>query len=212
VFNPDNQPIDGIVLPETPHRNKLVLLPVELLLTPAVRIVSLHLRPDWKTGLVRIDCELNSACIGATGCAGCAVRSERRSLFRAAFENMAENHYAAAARIWPDRSWRGIVFSGGLVFKLPQLRQIIQDRFQTESRLCPVAEDALCGLPVLAKAFKGKALGCEGCYRAPGTLRRHTVRLGLSALSRQSADNCGLMSLAARTISPPNSRRRELGI
>jgi hypothetical protein len=75
VLNPDNQPIDGIVLPETPHRNKLVLLPVELLLTPAVRIVSLHLRPDWKNGLVRIDCELNSACIGATGC---AVRSERK--------------------------------------------------------------------------------------------------------------------------------------
>jgi Glycosyl hydrolases family 2, TIM barrel domain/Glycosyl hydrolases family 2/Glycosyl hydrolases family 2, sugar binding domain len=74
VLNPDNQPIDGIVLPETPHRNKVVqftpgnsfdyggiLLPVELLLTPAVRIASLHLRSDWKTGLVRIDCELNNA-------------------------------------------------------------------------------------------------------------------------------------------------------
>jgi sugar (pentulose or hexulose) kinase len=78
------------------------------------------------------------------------------TLFRAAFENMAENYYAAASRIWPDRSWRGIVFSGGLALKLPQLRQIIQDRFQTESRLCPVDEDALCGLLLLAKAFKGK--------------------------------------------------------
>jgi sugar (pentulose or hexulose) kinase len=78
------------------------------------------------------------------------------TLFRAAFENMAENYYAAAARIWPDRSWRGIVFSGGLAFKLPQLRQIIQDRFQTESRLCPVEEDALCGLLLLATAFSGK--------------------------------------------------------
>ncbi len=78
------------------------------------------------------------------------------TLFRAAFENMAENYYAAASRIWPDRSWRGIVFSGGLAFKLPQLRQIIQDRFQTESRLCPVEEDALFGLLLLAKAFREK--------------------------------------------------------
>jgi Glycosyl hydrolases family 2, TIM barrel domain/Glycosyl hydrolases family 2/Glycosyl hydrolases family 2, sugar binding domain len=73
VLNPDNQPIDGIVLPETPHRNKVVnfspgnsfdyggiLLPVELLLTPSIRIASLHLRPDWETGIVRIDCELNN--------------------------------------------------------------------------------------------------------------------------------------------------------
>jgi hypothetical protein len=56
--------------------------------------------------------------------------------------------------IWPNRSWRGIVFSGGLAFKLP--RQIIRERFQTESRLCPVAEDALCGLLLLAKPFSGK--------------------------------------------------------
>ncbi len=73
VLNPDNQPIDGIVLAETGHRNKVVrfgngssfdyggiLLPVELLLTPAVRIASLHIRPDWKTGRVKIDCELNN--------------------------------------------------------------------------------------------------------------------------------------------------------
>jgi sugar (pentulose or hexulose) kinase len=78
------------------------------------------------------------------------------TLFRAAFENMAENYYAAASRLWPDRSWKGIVFSGGLAFKLPQLRQIIQDRFQSVSRLCPVEEDALCGLLLLATAFSGK--------------------------------------------------------
>jgi hypothetical protein len=74
VLNPDTQRIDGIVLAETPHRNKTVhftpgnsfdyggiLLPVELLLTPALRIASVHLRPDWKTGRVQIDCELNNA-------------------------------------------------------------------------------------------------------------------------------------------------------
>lgn len=83
------------------------------------------------------------------------------TLFRAAFENMAECYYACASRIWPDQSWRGIVFSGGLAFKLPQLRQIIQDRFQTGSRLCPVAEDTLCGLLLLARAFSGKSASVE---------------------------------------------------
>ena len=74
VLNADSQSIDGIVLSETPHRNKVVhftpgnsfdyggiLLPVDLLLSPAVRIPSLHLRPDWKTGRLQIDCELNNA-------------------------------------------------------------------------------------------------------------------------------------------------------
>ena len=74
VLNADNQRMDGIVLPETPHRNKVVqftpgnsfdyggiLLPVELLLTPAVRIASLHLRPDWKTGRIQIECAVNNA-------------------------------------------------------------------------------------------------------------------------------------------------------
>ena len=73
VLNPNDQPIDGITLAETPHRNKVVhftpgnsfdyggiLLPVELLLTPAIRIASLHVRPDWKTGRVQIDCELSN--------------------------------------------------------------------------------------------------------------------------------------------------------
>ncbi len=73
VLNSGNERIDGIVLPETPHRNKVVkftpgnsydyggiLSPVELLLTPATRIASLHLRPDWETGRVQIDCELKN--------------------------------------------------------------------------------------------------------------------------------------------------------
>ncbi len=83
------------------------------------------------------------------------------TLFRAAFENMADNYYSCALRIWPERSWSNIVFSGGLARKLPLLRQIIQDRFQTESRLCPVAEDTLFGLLMLAMAFEGKAQSVE---------------------------------------------------
>ncbi len=74
VLNPDNDPIDGILLAETPHRNKVVkfsngntydyggiIEPVELLLAPAVRITDLYLRPDWKTGRVHIRTSLQNS-------------------------------------------------------------------------------------------------------------------------------------------------------
>ena len=83
------------------------------------------------------------------------------TLFRAAFENMAENYYSCALRIWPDRSWSNIVFSGGLADKLPLLRQMIEARFQTKARLCPVAEDTLFGLLTLAMVFGGEAGSVE---------------------------------------------------
>ena len=63
VLNPTHQAIDGIVLNETPHRNKVIpygpgsawdqggiMDSVELLVTPPVRIADLFVRPDWKTG------------------------------------------------------------------------------------------------------------------------------------------------------------------
>jgi len=74
VLNPTHERIDGIVLNETPHRNKA--LPygsgsawdqggiwdsVELLLAPAVRVEDLFVRPDWKTGVVRIQANLRNA-------------------------------------------------------------------------------------------------------------------------------------------------------
>lgn len=65
VLNPTHEPIDGIVLVETPHRNKAlpygagsawdqggIVDSVELLLTPAVRIDDLFARADALTGLV----------------------------------------------------------------------------------------------------------------------------------------------------------------
>jgi hypothetical protein len=67
VLNPTHQPIDGIVLNETPHRNKAlpytsgsawdqggIMDSVELLVVPAVRFDDLFVRPDWKTGVIRI--------------------------------------------------------------------------------------------------------------------------------------------------------------
>jgi hypothetical protein len=68
VVNPGNERVDGLVLGEIPHRNKIVphqpgctynyggiLLPVEVAVVPAVRIADVFARPDWKSGTVRMD-------------------------------------------------------------------------------------------------------------------------------------------------------------
>jgi sugar (pentulose or hexulose) kinase len=92
------------------------------------------------------------------------------TLFRASFENMAQNYYDCALRIWPERSWKNIVFSGGLARKLKLLRKIIEQRFQISSRLCPLEEDTLLGLMVLARVFSHRA---ESVQQAMDDFRRH---------------------------------------
>jgi sugar (pentulose or hexulose) kinase len=77
-------------------------------------------------------------------------------LFRAAFQNMADNYYACALRLSPTPAWRKLVFSGGLAQKIDILRQLICDKFQTEYRLSPTSEDTLLGLLGLALAFTGR--------------------------------------------------------
>ncbi len=67
VLNPGNERIDGVILAETPHRNKVVpfavgssynyggiLLPVELLTVPSVRVADVFVEPDAKTGSVQL--------------------------------------------------------------------------------------------------------------------------------------------------------------
>jgi hypothetical protein len=74
VLNPTNEPIDGIVLAETPHQNKAVpyvngsgydrggiLESVEVSIVPGVRIENLYVRPDWKTGRIGIQANLRNA-------------------------------------------------------------------------------------------------------------------------------------------------------
>ncbi len=74
VLNPTHEPIDGIVLNQTPHRNKAVpyhagasynhggiLDSVELLVVPAVRIEDLFVRPDMETGSIRVRVNLRNA-------------------------------------------------------------------------------------------------------------------------------------------------------
>jgi hypothetical protein len=67
VLNPPTKGIDGYLLKETPHGNKAdpyatgnrydyggIVEPVELLLTTAVRITEVYVRPDWQSGTVRV--------------------------------------------------------------------------------------------------------------------------------------------------------------
>jgi hypothetical protein len=73
VINPSHEPIDGIVLDETPHSNKRIplfpgstynyggiLLPVELLSVPPVRITDVFARPNPDTGEVRFAVSVHS--------------------------------------------------------------------------------------------------------------------------------------------------------
>jgi sugar (pentulose or hexulose) kinase len=79
------------------------------------------------------------------------------TLFRSAFRDMAANYYDCASRIWPDRSWSNLVISGGLGRKLPLLREMIRERFQSDIRICPADEDTLLGLMILGMVFRGES-------------------------------------------------------
>ncbi|HEY5909927.1 MAG TPA: sugar-binding domain-containing protein [Verrucomicrobiae bacterium] len=75
VLNPRAEAIDGIVLAETPHRNKVpagitagssynsggITEEVELLWVPSVRIDDVYVRADWKTGRVRVQVTVMNA-------------------------------------------------------------------------------------------------------------------------------------------------------
>lgn len=74
VLNPTHEPIDGIVLNETAHRNKVlpyspgsawdqggIMDDVELLTAPAMRVTDVFVRPDWQTGDLRVQIEVQNA-------------------------------------------------------------------------------------------------------------------------------------------------------
>ena len=105
VLNPTHQPIDGIVLNETPHRNKAlpytsgnawdqggIIDSVELVSAPAVRIEDLFVRPDSKTGLLRLQAAVQNA-------AGRAVRGR----IEFAVAPAASGETLVTARL--DRQW-----------------------------------------------------------------------------------------------------------
>ena len=82
-------------------------------------------------------------------------------LFRAAFQNMADNYHSCALRLSPEQEWTGLVFSGGLAQKIDILRQLICEKFKVDYRLSPMSEDTLLGLLTLALAFTGRAQSVE---------------------------------------------------
>jgi hypothetical protein len=74
VLKPGDTPIDGYVLKEIPHRNEMVdyvpgngfdiggiVEPVEFLLPPGVRVEDVFVRPDWKTGDIRLRANIRNA-------------------------------------------------------------------------------------------------------------------------------------------------------
>jgi len=79
------------------------------------------------------------------------------NLFRAAFKNMADSFYDCAVRLSPKKSWKNLLFSGGLACKLEVLRSVIQQRFAASYRITPFEEDTLFGLLILASVFTGRA-------------------------------------------------------
>jgi hypothetical protein len=79
VLNPTLQPIDGLVLNQTPHQARVIPYragaayncggitgSVELLLAPPVRIEDLYATPDAKTGLITIEANVRNASPAAT--------------------------------------------------------------------------------------------------------------------------------------------------
>jgi len=73
VVNPTHQAIDGLLLNEIPHRNKALPYAsgsawnqagiwdsVELLLVPPIRVDDLFVRPDWKTGQIRVQISIRN--------------------------------------------------------------------------------------------------------------------------------------------------------
>ncbi len=78
-------------------------------------------------------------------------------LFRAAFEHMADNYYAAAMKLDPHAAWTNVVFSGGVIARSPLLQQLIQQKFGLRARTSPTQEDTLLGLLVLSVVLSGEA-------------------------------------------------------
>ena len=77
VLNPTSQPIEGLALRLVPGRNKTdrvtigndynfggLVDSVELLVAPAVRVEDLFVRPDWKTGEIRVQANVQNALAG----------------------------------------------------------------------------------------------------------------------------------------------------
>lgn len=124
VLNPTHEPIDGIILEQTPRRNKVyppspgsdydwggITDSVELLLAPAVRVEDLFVQADWKTGLVRVKLNLRNAArepvaVGLEACVSPAASGETLDCARADLQAPPGDHLVelqlrvAAPHLW----------------------------------------------------------------------------------------------------------------
>jgi sugar (pentulose or hexulose) kinase len=75
-------------------------------------------------------------------------------LFRAAFENMADNYQMSAMKLPGSESWQKIIFSGGLASHSKTLREMIAKKFNLSFQLTPLGDDSLFGLLALARAVR----------------------------------------------------------
>jgi len=98
VLNPTNEPIDGVILSETPHLCRIIpfsngacfdiggiLESVELMLCPIVRITDIYANPDCKTGIIHIQATVINSGTDSLTCqvqfvAAPAVRGDDSSL------------------------------------------------------------------------------------------------------------------------------------
>ncbi len=93
---------------------------------------------------------------GPSGSAGYIANMHESNMtlgdvFSAAFRGMAQNYYDCACRLSPNCDWDEIVFSGGLVSKMPALQRSILDKFDNAAfRMNELKEDTLTGLLLLA--------------------------------------------------------------
>lgn len=112
VVNPDETPIDGLVLEQVPHRNKSDRFPagdpynyagildsVELVVVPDLRIDDLFARPDPASGRIHVQVGVNNAGPAATGrleltvsedATGAVVSTEEKDLALGPGEGLAE--------------------------------------------------------------------------------------------------------------------------
>jgi sugar (pentulose or hexulose) kinase len=78
------------------------------------------------------------------------------NLFRAAFENMADNYLRCADRLGPDRAGLRLALSGGLTRAVPILRELIQQRFNLPLRESAAQEETMLGLLDVARETYGR--------------------------------------------------------
>ncbi len=123
VVNPDEVPIDGLVLEQVPHRNKSDRFPagnpynyggildsVELLVVPDIRIADLFVRPDPRTGNIRVQLGISDASWSVTcrlevtvaeDATGAVVNLAAKDLALSPGENLVESEVTVTApKLW----------------------------------------------------------------------------------------------------------------